>query len=558
MWITHSGMVRSVNFSDPADIKTSRFDPGKTENIPERFRGALKPFLEQPVAPQTTRAALELEPATVDQLQWGQPTNGLRAALIRPPAIGLPEAEQSIDFLLVVQNVSKKPIRIVANPLNPNPRRLTVRSRSKGWTLFRLREIRPSRIDSVLKPGTVAVFAMAPPDFAKGTSISRNLDLFFFADMTIEKAPPGAWMGTVVSGEMHAAFAAHGLVPKQPDARRLFTKWNQGVRWDRTIPGGLIAQLAASLRQFVEFNPTSALTPRFKKQLERLDTNRDWNAHATVAMLDEVAAIHPSPIQALLETEIERTIVGGKPLPKDLKSAPWGEAQPNGLRLVWLLDPQSKKHRLGTRLKSRILVHNTGKKDIIFRSRNWHQYPSHKATDADGNVLRLGAIRSTMRTHTVPYRLRPGEFVEIPAAAIGVGSREQAPKGEFVGAWINAKPGDEVTFLPATVSLSDGRRNSALIGEESWWYGIVKTRVDREKPVPADDEVRRRLVYQVSLDLFGTSLAEEYTKDFLADRKPGSLDRLVERLALHDRIVPFTGSLKSGPTTFRVLPAAKK
>ena len=75
--------------------------------------------------------------------------------------------------------------------------------------------------------------------------------------------------------------------------------------------------------------------------------------------------------------------------------------------------------------------------------------------------------------------------------------------------------------------------------------------------MPTDDEVRRRLVYQVSLDLFGTSLAEEYTKDFLADRKPGSLDRLAERLALHDRIVPFTGSLKSGPTTFRVLPAAK-
>lgn len=558
LWITHAGMVRSVNFSDPADVKTSRFEPGKVENIPDRFRNVLKPFLEQPVAPQTTRAGLELEPETVDQLQWGRPTNGLRAALIRPPAIGLPEAEQSIDFLLVVQNVSKKPIRLVANPLTPNPRRLTVRSRSKGWTLFRLREVRPSRIDSVLKPGSVAVVDMAPPDFAKGTSISRNLDLFFFADMTIEKVPPGAWTGTVVSGEMHAAFAAHGLVPKHPDARRLFEKWNQGVRWDRTIPGGLIAQLAASLRQFVEFNPTSALTSQFKKQLERLDTNRDWNAHVTVALLDEVAAIHPSPIQALLEKEIERTIVGGKPLPKELKSAPWGEGQPNGLRLAWLLDPQSKEHRLGTRLKSRILVHNTGKKDIIFRTRSWHQYPSHKATDADGNALRLSSIRSTMRTHTVPHRLRPGEFVELPAAAIGVGSREQAAKGEFVGAWINAKAGDEVTFLPATVALTDGRRNSALIGEESWWYGLVKTRLDREKPVPADDEVRRRLVYHVSLDLFGTSLAEKYTKDFLADRKPGALDRLAERLALHERLVPFTGSLKSGPTKFRVLPAAKE
>lgn len=558
LWITHAGMVRSYDFSDPAGIKMSRFEPGKAENIPEQFRELLKPFLEQPVkTAQTSRAGLDLEPATIDQLQWGKPANGLRAALIRPPAIGLPEAEQSMDFLLVIQNVSKQPIRLVANPLAPNPRRMTVRSRSKGWTLFRLREDRPSRVDSHLKPGTVAVIDMVKPEFAKGTTISRNLDLYFFADMTIENAPPGAWMGTLISGEMHAAFAAHGRVPKHPDARRLFTNWNQGVRWDRTIPGGLISQLAASIRQFTEFNPTARVTPQLKKQLDRLDTSRDWDAHKTVALLDEVAAIHASPIQALLEMERERTIVAGKPLPKELKVAPWGDVQPNGLRLAWLLDPQSKEHRLGTRLKSRILIHNSGKKDVIFRTRNWHQHSSHKATDAKGAALTVSSIRSTLRTHTVPYRLRPGEFVEIPAAGIGVGSRDQVPKGEFVGAWINAKPGDEVTFRPATVSLSNGRRSTALIGEESWWYGLVKARLDRKKPAPSDDEVRRRLVYQVSLDLFGTSLAAEYTKDFLADRKPGALDRLAERLALHERLTPYTGSLKSGSTNFRVLPAAK-
>ena len=43
----------------------------------------------------------------------------------------------------------------------------------------------------------------------------------------------------------------------------------------------------------------------------------------------------------------------GTPLPPELANAPWGEAQPNGLRMAWLLEPRAAEYRLGTAAESR-------------------------------------------------------------------------------------------------------------------------------------------------------------------------------------------------------------
>ena len=51
-------------------------------------------------------------------------------------------------------------------------------------------------------------------------------------------------------------------------------------------------------------------------------------------MLDELAAFHPDPIRFVLKSEVERKVERGKPLPAELAKAPWGKAEPNGLRVA--------------------------------------------------------------------------------------------------------------------------------------------------------------------------------------------------------------------------------
>ena len=532
-----------------------------TSGFEAAAKTTLKPSgkpVEKADAPQTQpQSGTKLEPDREDKLQWGEPVNGLRAALIRPPALGRPESTQTKDFQFVIQNVSKAPIRLVADATAPNPRQLTLMSRKHGWVQSRTRVEEPSDVDVLLRPGEVAILDLLPSAGHQGSSISRNLDLVFFGDMTIEKAPPGAWTGTLLTAEMHAAFAAHGLLPTHKDAREVFKIWNQGARLNRTIPGALIGLLADSVTVFTKSNPTWKTTPQLLQLLPRLDATRDWEPHDVVTLLDEVAAIQASPVSALLENELTKVMRRGKPLPKELASAPWGEAQPNGLRLAWLLEPQMPEVGIGTALKSRILIHNAGKGTVVFRARNWHQSNDHNACDADGADVKVSSTRWLTRTQVVPFRLNPGDYVELPAAAIGVGPRGDgaAWKNSRAGSWIEVKPGDEVTFQPASVALGVGEPDSDLNDAGSWWPALVTARLYREKPVPMDDEVRRRLVYHVGLDL-GTSNGDEIVNAFLEDRQPNSLETLAKRLAEHTSPVPFTGSLVSGPTKFRVIASA--
>lgn len=565
LWIRQKGLVRRYDFSDPNQISETRLTESEAvDKVPQQILSKMKaamvvPESLRPPNPPTAppNAGVQLEPGKAELMQWGEPVNGLRAALVRPPAIGLPETRQTLDFNLVIQNVSESEVRFVANSTAPNPRRITLKSRTKGWTLSRLRTEEPSQADYLLQPGEVAVMDMVPPDFAEGSSLSRNLDLVFLGDMTIDKAPQGAWTGTLVTADTHAAFAAHGLVPKDKDARELFKIWNGGARWNRTIPGGRIGSLADSVKLFTRNNPTWKTTPQLLEMLPRLEATRDWDGHEAIAMLDKLAAIQGTPIRMLVENEWESTIRTGTPLPKELEDSPWGEAQPNGLRLAWLLDPNREEHSIGTPLKSRILFHNSGEGDVAFRVRNWHQSSQHAARDANGESIRISSTSWTTRGRLVTFRLKPGEFAEVAAADIGVGAKGngQLWKGTRVGSWIETNVGDDVEFTPAPVLVRDPLNQRALIGEDSWWFGVVSARLALERPLPDDKEVRRRMMYQVAMDLFGTPLGDKYVQPFVADSNPDALDTLARRLAEHPHVTPFAGTLQSGATSFRVLPA---
>src|SRR5207302_1539886 len=184
----------------------------------------------------------------------------------------------------------------------------------------------------------------------------------------------------------------------------------------------------------------------------------------------------------------------------------------------------------------------------------------HKAHDANGAPFKIESVEWTTLGRLEAFRLAPGEFVEVMAAGIGVGAnrKDEDWEGDWrrtrVGSWIDAQPGDEVTFTPDSVAASDWNEAPPQGDVPGWWQGFIAARLAREAPLPADAAERTRLLDRAVRDLFGTAPTAEETAAFVADRAPGALDSLAKRLAHRPELTAFSGRLTSAPTKFRVLP----
>jgi hypothetical protein len=348
--------------------------------------------------------------------------------------------------------------------------------------------------------------------------------------------------------------------PKGKEAQSLFKVWQAGARMDGKIPGGALGSLARAAARFVKHNPTDERAPKLAEFLKRIDMSHDWTPAEAVALLDDVTAIYPSlPEWAVDEPRftLGGAVQTGQPLPAELENAPWGQTQPNGLRTAWLLDPRAEEHRLGTPLKSRILFHNAGQSLVVFRALTWNQSGHHQAHDAKGAKLSIVSTEWTTIPRIVACRLAPGEFLEVTAAGIGVGTNKDDEdwRGIRVGSWIEAKPGDEVTFTPAPVSLTGNFTDERAKGEPGWWLDFIKERLSRDLPLPVEAAERGRLLDRAVRDLFGTAPTLEEAAAFVRDRAPDGSEALAKHLAKRAGTSSFTGTLQSGPTTFRVLPA---
>jgi hypothetical protein len=349
--------------------------------------------------------------------------------------------------------------------------------------------------------------------------------------------------------------AQPGVLPKQKEALSLFETWNAIARGDGKIPGGLIGQLAESVESFTKYNPTWATTPQLLKMLPRLDASRDWSRREAVALPDELAALQSTPVAMALDREWQQTLRTGAALPPELASAPWGGALPNGLRLAWLLEPRAAGHELNTPLKSRPLIHNAGNEPVVFRTWTFHQ-GGHRASDASGAEINVNSTEWTTLPRLVAFRLAPAEFVELNAPGIGVGANKDAEdwQNTRVGSWVEAQAGDDVTLLAGAVQLSDGNEKPPVDGVPRWWLDLITARLSRHLPLPADAGDRARLLNHVVRELFGTPPTREETASFVAERESTAVASLAKRIARRDGLTLFSGSLQSGPTSFRVLP----
>lgn len=506
------------------------------------------------------KAGSKLDSTIEERLQWGQPVNGLRAALITSPALGDRSADalgdrsadEHFDFKLVIQNVTQAPVRLNTSAAGSKRHWLLV-SRD-GEPLLATNDPQPADLDYRLEPGQVAVVRLFPPGRRRGANIAAGEPgMTFMGELKVENAVQGAWSGTVRTADTSGVFTAYGRLPKDKDARELYKRWNAIARGDEKIPGALIGLLAQSIQTFTINNPTWETTPQLLKMLPRLDASHDWAGPDALALLDELSALQNTPITMALHNE--HTLHKGSPFPPELQDAAWGQAAENGLRLAFLFEPRAKEHRLGTVLKSRLLIHNSGTKAVVFRTGTWHQ-PRHTVRDARGNQIDVDAVDWETRSRLVPFRLGPNEYVELPTTGLGIGkdNNDDDVRNVQVGSWINAAAGDQITIATSQILLSDWTEKDSTDQVPQWWHDYVASRVARHLPLPAAAEERERILSRVAMELFMDPVGGKERGGFPTDAKPTAVNSLVDRLANSDRALAFVGSLQSSPTEFTVLP----
>jgi beta-lactamase regulating signal transducer with metallopeptidase domain len=519
---------------------------------------------DKPEAPEKPKPAID------ETLKWCQPVNGLRAAMALRPFSDQPKAGDAPELYIAVQNVADAPIRLNDSMAEKQPRMLYLKIDHRIVAGIGAKD--PRLGDRVLQPREITFITMyAPGHMPDKKTIGQMMaeDLLkdthqsMLAHLLIEKAPEGAWTGELITPEVTGAVAAGQPQPKSKEAQALMAIWQHHARLNGMFPGGLIERLGAKMKEFIHNNTGDVGGDSYARKmsplLERIDSSRDWKPAEVAALMDDIAAITPIPLETTAEEIAQHIFQNGQPLPPKFVKAPWGQTQPSGLRLAWMFEPRAPEYPLGKPLAARILVHNAGKNTVVFRTRNWQQV-EHTATNAQGKSINVMSVEWTTLGILTSFRLEPGEYVELHGPGISVGARNKQDPDDWqtirVGSWIEAKAGDEVTVNSAPVALKDDwNEQPPKAGQPTWWLDFIKAELNQDLPIPADDQERQRIVYRAGMELFGTPLDAQTLASFVSDHQPGAVERLAQRLANRAGVQAFSGNLTSAPTTFRVLPA---
>lgn len=207
-----------------------QFTPAADEWTGKLTSREQKVTIVAPDAPVAKKAGANPR-ADETKLKWGEPVNGLRAALaIRTLPAG-PGAADTPDLYLVVQNVSDAPIHLIDTVAAPGLRSLAIHRDDLLQSRYRIDE--PTTTDVKLQPREAVSLLMTPRGDApsKGQMLAANMlkepHLILDGQLNIETAPDGAWTGKLITGKTGGAAAAGqppllpgakvGALPGQPD-----------------------------------------------------------------------------------------------------------------------------------------------------------------------------------------------------------------------------------------------------------------------------------------------------------------------------------------------------
>ncbi len=514
-----------------------------------------------------------LPPNIETLLEWGEPVDGLRGAVMIQTAVQKPELAERPKVLLVLQNVSDKSIRFCDTQMKKND---DVQVREDKRTLY-LRDADIGILsgfssgggtdtDVELQPHEVATIDMhyseRPNENGRTLSaamvdvILHNQSLSYSASLNLNTAPPGAWSGNLTAPASRGAFSAMGPLPKSAEAQKLFRYCLDNARLNGDIPGGMIDRLKEKVLYFIELNTGDQSGDPYAKKMQaivaRFEKAGDWSQADAVKLFDDIAEVTTIPLMTTLDAIREHTLQRGQVLPASLQSANWGKALPGGLRMAWILEPVADQYRLGSSLKSRVVIHNSGKEPVAFVTRSFHQ-PAHSAINAAGAAIQLESTMWTTIGRPEPYRLHPGEYCEVYAPGIGVGPRDSNDDDWAnirPGTWILASEGDDVVFQSGDVWLS-GDHNQRV--DPDWWVKFITERLNREAPLPSSEQARKLILFRVIENLFGGSPTPDEAESFYGDNSPEAMDNLALLLSKRTWMTPVTGAIQSGPAKFKVL-----
>ena len=151
----------------------------------------------------------KLKVGVEQRLKWGNSANGLRAALVIRNIADKANEAGTPDLYLVVQNVSDAAIHFNDTIAEQNVRYLTFQRDDvpQGRTKIDV----PTMADATLQPREVTYLRLCPKTSTRGQLLAAGMlkepHMVLIGQITIEKAPAGAWTGTLVSGGTHGADA---------------------------------------------------------------------------------------------------------------------------------------------------------------------------------------------------------------------------------------------------------------------------------------------------------------------------------------------------------------
>ncbi|MEP3479263.1 MAG: M56 family metallopeptidase [Fuerstiella sp.] len=524
-------------------------------------------------AASRSSTAQKLLPGLQQHLDWSVPINGLRAAVMIRAVKQKGESKTQGNIFLVIQNVSDQPIRLCDTAIHEtkkvaaNIEGRSLRLRRDGTTLMGIQRGVSSGTDVVLQANDTHIIDMLDSELLEqqgsntaallAAGIVKEPKQTLYAILNIVHAPEGAWTGKLTTPASRAAHSAVGPMPQDAEAQVLFRYCVDHARLSGEIPGGLMTLLHHMVNEFIRLNSGDTYGAPYAKRMQPLLANfqhqGDWKQTDVVAVFDKIAAVTTIPLNRTMRSIREHTLQQGSPLAPSLKNANWSKRLPSGLRMAWILEPQADEYHLGSALKSRVVIHNTGKEPVAFVTRSFHQ-PKHSAKSHDGSQLKIESTNWLTVGQPEPYRLHPGESCEVNAPGIGIGPRPKK-KEDWAnvrpGSWISASEGQEITFQPGEIMLT-GDHNQKT--DPQWWLKFIKERLDQDAPLPTDQQERELVLFRVVSDLFGNSPSPNEAAAFYPNQSPDALHNLAVRLSKRSWITSAAGPIQSGVTRFRVLP----
>jgi len=410
-------------------------------------------------------------------LYWGEPNNGLRAAMSFSPFLPWYGHGQKLDVLLHIQNVSEKPIML------PSEMWLSVASLTVENTAGNpiklgpkvLREGIIPMIRTTLQPQQTIVLGAGDFGIAKTHEQAEAFGHVMHGTIVV---PTGEYRLQLSFESWRTPRMENGrgrqLVPLDgdyvgnltTDKKWLFLKdqpfdmskekvenastprqWAEiyvdHIEHRCNVNGIYPASAFDTLRKCLQHAKSDE--PGLEAWQAAIDAKKTWTHEELRAHVLELAEWSFHIVNIAYHEErngqpMNTPKPGRVPAAGELDRLPFGEAAKNGLRVAWVFDSEGSA-RVGETVGGRMVFHNSGDRPVTFSIEPWGM-TDWKIRNQRGNEVKRYVIPLAFWIGTyVRYRLEPGQVAETIGEPLGFGEPSEVDH-TLATTWIPAKPGD--------------------------------------------------------------------------------------------------------------------